>query len=79
MKIDEPLWLSEKAIRAIYEALISRTGGTFGILNEGMLESTLNKPKNTYCYENNPSIFKLAVFSLIDLVFLKINLFNAFI
>ncbi len=60
MKIDEPLWLSEKAIRAIYEALISRTGGTFGILNEGMLESTLNKPKNTYCYENNPSIFKLA-------------------
>ncbi len=60
MKIDEPLWVSEKAIRVIYEALIGRTGGTFGILDEGMLKSTLSKPKNTYFYENNPSIFKLA-------------------
>jgi len=58
---NEPRWLSEKAIRIIQETLIARTGGMRGILNVGMIDSTLNKAKNTYYYENNPSIFKLAV------------------
>jgi death-on-curing protein len=58
--ISEPSWLSEKSIRAIHEALIARTGGTPGILNPGMLESTLYKAKNIYYYEDNSSIFKLA-------------------
>ena len=60
MTNNEPVWLSEKAIRTIHEILIARTGGMSGILNAGMIESTLNKPKNTYYYENNPSILKLA-------------------
>lgn len=56
----EPIWLSEKAIVAIHEALIARTGGSSGIFNPGMLDSTLNKAKNVYSYEENPSIFRLA-------------------
>lgn len=60
MTNNEPKWLSEKAIRIIQETLIARTGGMSGILNAGMIYSTLNKAKNTYYYENKPSIFKLA-------------------
>jgi death on curing protein len=58
--VTEPVWLSEKAITAIHEALISRTGGSSGILNPGMLDSTLNKAKNVYYYEDDPSILRLA-------------------
>ncbi|AFY78591.1 death-on-curing family protein [Pleurocapsa sp. PCC 7327] len=56
----ESVWLSEKAIKAIYEILIARTGGTFGVLDPGMLESTLAKPKNLYYYSDRASIFRLA-------------------
>lgn len=56
----EPLWLSEKSIKAIHEILIARTGGVSGLLSQVMLESTLTKPINLYYYGDRPSIFRLA-------------------
>lgn len=58
--IEEPKWLSSDAIRVIQETLIARTGGTPGVLNPTLLESTVNKPKFFFQYEPESSIFKLA-------------------
>lgn len=59
MTAKEPIWLSKKAIRAIHEALIARTGGSYA-LNSGMLDSNLYKAKNIYDPADNSSIFELA-------------------
>ncbi|NCR42762.1 MAG: type II toxin-antitoxin system death-on-curing family toxin [Microcystis aeruginosa W13-11] len=58
--IEEPKWLSSDAVRVIQETLIARTGGTPGVLNPTLLESTVNKPKFFFQYEPESSIFKLA-------------------
>ena len=58
--IEEPKWLSSKAIRAIQEILITRTGGISGVINQTQLESTVDKPKFFFKYEPESSIFKLA-------------------
>lgn len=60
MTIPEPSWLSEKAVKAIHQALIARTGGSDGILSENQLSSTLHRPKNTHFYEKDASVFRLA-------------------
>jgi death on curing protein len=46
----EPCWLNARDIRAIQSEIIAESGGALGVLDEGMLESTLNKPKNLYHY-----------------------------
>ncbi|MCZ8046871.1 MAG: Fic family protein [Microcystis sp. LE19-41.2A] len=58
--IEEPKWLSSDAVQVIQETLIARTGGTQGVLNLTLLESTVNKPKFFFQYEPESSIFKLA-------------------
>ena len=58
--IEEPRWLSSDAVQVIQETLIARTGGTQGVLNLTLLESTVNKPKFFFQYEPESSIFKLA-------------------
>ncbi|BAQ64600.1 type II toxin-antitoxin system death-on-curing family toxin [Geminocystis sp. NIES-3709] len=56
----EPKWLNKSTIVEIHRSLISKSGGTGGILNNNALESTLNKAKNSYYYENNNFIPQLA-------------------
>ena len=58
--IEVPKWLSSDAVQVIQETLIARTGGTQGVLNLTLLESTVNKPKFFFQYEPESSIFKLA-------------------
>ena len=43
----EPKWLNKKTIVEIHYQLITKSGGTEGILNNNSLESTINKPKNS--------------------------------
>ena len=56
----EPCWLDIHDICAIHGEILAESGGASGILNEGALESTLNKPKNLYHYEENVTLYKLA-------------------
>lgn len=56
----EPIWLDVQAVRAIHGEILAESGGESGILSEGALESTLNKPKNLYCYEDSVDLFNLA-------------------
>jgi death on curing protein len=58
--MSEPCWLDCRDVRAIHGEIIAESGGDPGILSEGGLESTLNKPKNLYCYDDNATLLTLA-------------------
>ncbi len=58
--MSEPCWLDPRDVCAIHNEIIVQSGGDAGILNEGALESTLNKPKNLYCYGDDITLFSLA-------------------
>jgi death on curing protein len=56
----EPAWLDMHDVRAIQGEILTESGGTPGILNEGALESTLNKPKNLYHDGDAVTLYELA-------------------
>lgn len=56
----EPLWLDSHDVCAIQGEILAESGGDPGLLNEGALESTLNKPKNLYYYAQDVTLSKLA-------------------
>ena len=59
--MSEPVWLDFKEVVAIHGEILADSGGATGILNQGMLESTLNKPKNLYYYsDSQASLYELA-------------------
>jgi death on curing protein len=55
----EPRWIPEAAIRLMHDALIREHGGSYGILDAGLLASTLAKPKNLFHYGQNATLFDL--------------------
>jgi death on curing protein len=56
----EPLWLEIVEVCAIQNEIMAESGGDSGLLNEGALDSTLNKPKNLYHYNNEAILYDLA-------------------
>ncbi len=56
----EPCWLNIHDVCAIHGEILATSGGESGILNQGSLESTLNKPKNLYHYGNDVTLYELA-------------------
>lgn len=55
-----PCWLDIRDICAIHDEILAESGGTSGILNEGALDSTLNKPQNLFHYGDDVSLYDLA-------------------
>jgi death on curing protein len=58
--MDEPLWISKKAVLAIHNTQLAEHGGSDGIRNETLLDSALAKPRNVFAYADQPDIFRLA-------------------
>ncbi len=55
-----PRWLRKDTIIAVHQKTLQEQGGRHGIRDEGLLESALARPLNTYEYIKNPSLFHLA-------------------
>lgn len=53
-------WLTTQEVVAIHDDLIQEFGGSNGLLNEGALESTLNRPKQLAYYKAESTIYDLA-------------------
>jgi death on curing protein len=51
--MNEPCWLTPGDVYDMHRDIIAETGGEDGVLDLKALDSTLNKPKNLYCYEEN--------------------------
>jgi death-on-curing protein len=58
--MDEPLWISKKAVLAMHREQLAEHGGSDGIRDETLLDSALAKPLNVLAYADQPDIFRLA-------------------
>ena len=58
--MNEPLFLTKEQILAYHEQQLSLFGGQPGLGDEGLLESALVQPQNTYLYDAQADLFDLA-------------------
>jgi death on curing protein len=58
--VDQPLWVSKKAVLAMHSEQLAEHGGSDGIRDETLLDSALAKPLNVFDYADEPDIFRLA-------------------
>jgi death-on-curing protein len=58
--VNEPIWISKKAVLAMHSAQLAEHGGSDGIRDETLLDSALAKPLNVFAYADQPDIFRLA-------------------
>ena len=58
--MNQPLWISKKAVLAIHSLQLAEHGGSEGIRDETLLDSALAKPLNVFAYADQPEIFRLA-------------------
>jgi len=58
--MNEPLWVSKKAVLAMHTTQLLDHGGSEGIRDETLLDSALAKPRNVFAYADQPDIFRLA-------------------
>jgi death on curing protein len=58
--MNEPLWVSKKAVLALHSAQLAEHGGSDGTRDETLLDSALAKPHNVFAYADQPDIFQLA-------------------
>ena len=56
----EPTWVSFAMVRAAHAESIARFGGTAELRDLGLLESALDRPRNLFAYQENPSVPELA-------------------
>ncbi len=59
--MNEPLWISKKAVLAMHSTQLAEHGGSDGIRDETLLDSALANPLNVFAYADQPDIFRLAV------------------
>jgi death-on-curing protein len=58
--VDQPLWISKKAVLAMHSEQLAEHGGSDGIRDKTLLDSALAKPLNVLAYADEPDIFRLA-------------------
>lgn len=55
-----PRWISKKALLLLHEESLAGFGGAAGLADEGLLDSALARPRNTYAYKPASTIAELA-------------------
>jgi death-on-curing protein len=58
--VNEPRWVSKRAVLALHSEEITEHGGAEGIRDENLLDSALAKPLNVFAYADEPDLFSLA-------------------
>lgn len=56
----EPRWLNLGIVKGLHLHGIAAAGGATGIRDEGLLQSAIDRPRNLYAYDDDPSIARLA-------------------
>jgi death on curing protein len=57
--VKEPIWLNREDCLAIHEMMLAQHGGLTGVRDEGLLESALCKPQNSFAY-SSPTLPEMA-------------------
>jgi len=58
--VNQPRWISKKAVLAMHSQQLAEHGGSDGIRDETLLDSALAKPLNVFAYADDADIFRLA-------------------
>jgi death on curing protein len=58
--VNQPIWISKKAVLAMHSEQLAEHGGSDDIRDETLLDSALAKPLNVFAYADKPDIFRLA-------------------
>jgi death on curing protein len=58
--VNEPVWISKRAVLAMHQEQLAEHGGASGIRDENLLDSALAKPHNVFAYSEDPDLFTLA-------------------
>lgn len=56
----EPLWLEAYAVLVMHEEQLREHGGSYGVRDEGLMESALARPKQQFHYGEKTDVFSLA-------------------
>lgn len=56
----EPRWLSRSVVSVIHTSQIREHGGSFGVREEGLIQSALDRPLNKWTYEKSTDLADLA-------------------
>src|SRR6185312_2486842 len=48
--LDEPIWIDLETLHLMHAQQLERFGGTAGVLDRGVVESSLNRPRNRFHY-----------------------------
>jgi death-on-curing protein len=56
----KPRWIGKKAFLLLHEESLAEFGGARGLRDEGLLDSALARPQNTYAYKAGSTIAELA-------------------
>lgn len=56
----EPRWISRKALLLLHEESLATFGGGAGFLDEGLFDSALARPRNSYHYRPESTLAELA-------------------
>lgn len=56
----EPRWLPRSLVGIIHTNLVHEHGGSFGVRDEGLIESALERPRSRWAYEEGVDLADLA-------------------
>jgi death-on-curing protein len=65
---EEPLWIDVDELHLLYARQVELFGGSFGVRDEGLLESALHRPRMRFNYAADADLFDLAAAYLVGLV-----------
>jgi death on curing protein len=58
--VKEPSWVDERVALAIHARLVALFGGAPGLRDEGLLQSALARPRQTFSYAEFPDMIEMA-------------------
>lgn len=56
----EPRWLSRLMVDTLHQELIREHGGSYGVRDEGLIDSALSRPRNRWAYEPDSDLASIA-------------------
>lgn len=56
----EPRWFSRLMVDTLHQELIREHGGSYGVRDEGLVDSALSRPRNRWAYESDSDLASIA-------------------
>src|SRR3954468_6800199 len=58
--MEEPTWVTRRIVDVLHQEQIGEHGGSFGVRDDGLIESALSRPQQKWMYDPETDVFGLA-------------------